>query len=103
YIIEKHSPSRRNYDQLDPNQNGNRSMSHRIYHKSGIAPTQMAGYEQTKIYDGNTSKIRRLTPLECERLQGFPDNWTRYGIYESGKIKELSDTQRYKLMGNAVT
>ncbi len=37
--------------------------------------------------------IRKLTPLECERLQGFPDNWT------SG----LSDTQRYKQCGNAVT
>ena len=37
-------------------------------------------------------KIRRLTPIECERLQGFPDNWT-IG----------SDTQRYKQCGNAVT
>jgi DNA (cytosine-5)-methyltransferase 1 len=43
-------------------------------------------------------KIRRLTPIECERLQGFPDNWTQYG--KSGKI---SDTQRYKMCGNAVT
>jgi DNA (cytosine-5)-methyltransferase 1 len=38
-------------------------------------------------------QIRRLTPLECERLQGFPDNWT----------EGLSDTQRYKTLGNAVT
>jgi DNA (cytosine-5)-methyltransferase 1 len=38
-------------------------------------------------------KIRRLTPLECERLQGFPDNWT----------EGFSDTQRYRMMGNAVT
>jgi len=38
-------------------------------------------------------KIRRLTPIECERLQGFPDNWTG----------GLSDTQRYKCLGNAVT
>jgi len=44
------------------------------------------------------NKIRRLTPIECERLQGFPDNWTQFG--ESGKI---SDTQRYKMCGNAVT
>jgi DNA (cytosine-5)-methyltransferase 1 len=41
----------------------------------------------------NQYRIRRLTPLECERLQGFPDGWT------SG----VSDTQRYRLMGNAVT
>ncbi len=38
-------------------------------------------------------KIRRLTPIECERLQGFPDNWTQ----------GVSDTQRYKQLGNAVT
>ena len=44
-------------------------------------------------------KVRRLTPKECERLQGFPDNWTKYG-----KDDELiSDTQRYKCCGNAVT
>ena len=44
-------------------------------------------------------RIRRLTPVECERLQGFPDNWTKYG-----KDNEpISDTQRYKCCGNAVT
>ena len=42
--------------------------------------------------------IRRLTPIECERLQGFPDNWTKYGTQG-----EISDTQRYKMCGNAVT
>ena len=39
------------------------------------------------------AKIRRLTPKECERLQGFPDDWT----------EGVSDTQRYKAMGNAVS
>jgi DNA (cytosine-5)-methyltransferase 1 len=53
-------------------------------------------HNNNSLYDGN--KIRRLTPIECERLQGFPDNWTQYG--ESGNI---SDTQRYKMCGNAVT
>ena len=38
--------------------------------------------------------VRRLTPLECERLQGFPDHWTA--------IPGNSDTQRYKQLGNAV-
>lgn len=46
--------------------------------------------------------IRRLTPIECERLQGFPDNWTKYGNYD-GVVKEVSDSQRYKMCGNAVT
>jgi DNA (cytosine-5)-methyltransferase 1 len=40
-----------------------------------------------------TQRVRRLTPVECERLQGFPDNWTAC----------VSDSQRYKQMGNAVT
>jgi DNA (cytosine-5)-methyltransferase 1 len=42
--------------------------------------------------------IRRLTPMECERLQGFPDDWTAKGVNGS-----ISNTQRYKMMGNAVT
>jgi len=42
-----------------------------------------------------SSSIRRLTPLETERLQGLPDNWT--------KEPNISDTQRYKLCGNGVT
>ena len=49
-----------------------------------------------------TDRIRRLTPVECERLQGFSDNWTAFGNYD-GEVKPISDTQRYKLMGNAVT
>lgn len=47
--------------------------------------------QRTMIYEGG--RIRRLTPLECERLQGFPDGWT----------EGVSDTQRYKMLGNAVT
>jgi DNA (cytosine-5)-methyltransferase 1 len=47
-------------------------------------------------------RIRRLTPIECERLQGFPDNHTEYGNYD-GEVKEMSNTQRYKQCGNAVT
>lgn len=49
-----------------------------------------------------TPKVRRLTPTECERLQGFPDGWTAKGIID-GKEVEISDTQRYKTLGNAVT
>ena len=53
-----------------------------------------------KLYERN--KIRRLTPVECCRLQGFPDDWNEYGEFE-GEIKPMSDTQRYKQCGNAVT
>jgi len=48
------------------------------------------------------SKIRRLTPIETCRLQGFPDDWNAYGEFD-GKVVEMSDTQRYKQCGNAVT
>ena len=48
------------------------------------------------------NKIRRLTPIECERLQGFPDDWTMMGDYD-GEVKPVSNTQRYKTCGNAVT
>lgn len=42
--------------------------------------------------------VRRLTPLECERLQGFPDGWTEF--YEDGTRQ--ADSHRYRQMGNAV-
>jgi len=48
-------------------------------------------------------RLRKLTPLECERLQGFPDNWTQYGLTLTGEQIEISKTQRYKTVGNAVT
>ena len=48
------------------------------------------------------NNIRRLTEIECERLQGFPDNFTEYGNYD-GVIKKIPKTQRYKMLGNAVT
>jgi DNA (cytosine-5)-methyltransferase 1 len=52
--------------------------------------------ETSGVTDGK--RIRRLTPTECEKLQGFPVGWTEYGLSES-----ISDTQRYKCIGNAVT
>ena len=61
----------------------------------GVAQTLDTGCHQAVI---KSTKIRRLTPIECERLQGFPDDWTKEGT--DGKI---SDSQRYKMCGNAVT
>lgn len=46
-------------------------------------------------------KVRRLTPIECERLQGFPDNWSR--IPWKGKPEEMCpDSLRYKVCGNSM-
>ena len=60
------------------------------------------GGGHTPIVDQLNYRIRRLTPIECERLQGFPDNHTEYGNYD-GEVKKMSNTQRYKQCGNAVT
>lgn len=53
-----------------------------------------------RLFDGY--RVRRLTPIECERLQGFPDDHTSLGNYD-GEVKPMSNTQRYKQCGNAVT
>ena len=63
--------------------------------------------------DKCATRIRRLTPKECERLQGFEDDSTKYGLFKKvkgrliadpeGERVEISDTQRYKTLGNAVT
>jgi DNA (cytosine-5)-methyltransferase 1 len=47
--------------------------------------------------------VRRLTPTECERLQGFPDGWTaqRYD-FKKNVVVDQADSSRYKQMGNAV-
>ena len=64
-----------------------------------ICPTISSNaFQENNLLGG----VRRLTEIECERLQGFSDNWTQYGDY-NGTIKPIAKTQRYKLIGNAVT
>jgi DNA (cytosine-5)-methyltransferase 1 len=48
--------------------------------------------------------VRRLTPMECERLQGFPDRWTDIGEWRDskGKLRKPSDSPRYKALGNSI-
>lgn len=50
----------------------------------------------------NQTTIRRLTPIECERLQGCPASYTKFGRY-GDEVKEVADTNRYKGLGNAFT
>ena len=84
----------------------------------GVANTLDTSTDQATLQD---TRIRRLTPRECERLQGFPDDWTAQGWHycsDNGKDcfprkgecmnegcypEDISDTQRYKMCGNAVT
>ncbi len=72
----------------------------RVYMKT--APTVQASYGTGGDNIPYVNNIRRLTEIECERLQGFPDGWTEFGNYD-GIIKKISKTQRYKMLGNAVT
>lgn len=48
--------------------------------------------------------VRRITPLECERLQGFPDGWTDIGewVDSKGKSRKQADAPRYKALGNSI-
>lgn len=55
--------------------------------------------------DDMKAVVRRLTPLECERLQGFPDGWTDIGDWVDSKGKKHkgeSDSPRYKALGNSI-
>lgn len=70
------------------------------YKKDGISFALNSSGDQGV---GDSHRIRRLTPTECERLQGFPDGWTSKGLTLDGKETIISDTQRYKMCGNAVT
>ena len=72
-------------DREEKRQNGRR------FKEDGEPAFTINTQDRHGVYDG--LRIRKLTPVECERLQGFPDGWT------SG----VSDTQRYRQMGNAVT
>ena len=59
-----------------------------------------AGGDQAAVLTGS---VRRLTPLECERLQGYPDGWTDIPDTEvNGKKVRASDSARYKALGNSI-
>ena len=85
---------------LTPDRTNKRQNGRRIK-KDGEPMFTLTGQDKHGIHI-NQSSIRRLTPKECERLQGFPDDWTSEGII-NGEIVKMSDTQRYKQCGNAVT
>lgn len=60
--------------------------------------------EDAETYPVQNMVVRRLTPMECERLQGFPDHWTDIGewIDEKGKRHKDADSPRYKALGNSI-
>ena len=62
-----------------------------------------SAFEQNNLLNLKGKSIRRLTPTECMRLQGFSDDWCNIGIDKNGKDIKISDSQIYKMVGNAVS
>ena len=80
---------------------GTYEMSRRVYSDEGVSPTITASNPDAKISTRN-DVIRRLTPVECERLQGLPDNYTQ--IPYRGKPKEdCPISKRYEACGRAMS
>ena len=68
------------------------------------AKANCAYREDAETYPVQNMMVRRLTPMECERLQGFPDHWTDIGEWtdEKGKKHKDADSPRYKALGNSI-
>ena len=64
---------------------------------------QGGGVTSSRAISTNNLTWRKLTPLECERLQTVKDLFTTLGIDEKGNEVKISDSQRYKLLGNGFT
>lgn len=75
----------------------NKKQNGRVFKENGEPSFTLTARDNPGIYDGQS--IRKLTPLECERLQGFPDEWTQ----SNDLGKRMSDSVRYKALGNAVS
>jgi DNA (cytosine-5)-methyltransferase 1 len=70
----------------------------------GMAKVTGQQLATSNMFVANSHAVRRLTPLECERLQGFPDGWTDIGewIDSKGKKRKDADSPRYKALGNSI-
>lgn len=67
-----------------------------------VSYTVAATQDQTLVAENESDYVvRRLTPRECERLQGFPDDWTRIP-WKGRPAEECPDGPRYKAMGNSM-
>ena len=86
------------------------TQSRRVYGEDGTFPAlpsrETAGGNQQAVLAGQRTRwiVRRLTPTECERLQGYPDGWTDIGewVDTKGKKHKPADSPRYKALGNSI-
>lgn len=80
-----------------------RAIETNIAHSITVTEHEKATDRGTRVVESNRSVVRRLTPVECCRLQGFPDDWNSEGITKEGKRIQMADAPRYRQLGNAVT
>lgn len=86
------------------------TQARRVYGEDGTFPAlpsrESAGGNQQAVLAGKRTRwiVRRLTPTECERLQGYPDGWTDIGEWTDtkGKKHKPADSPRYKALGNSI-
>lgn len=86
------------------------TQARRVYGEDGTFPALpsrgTAGGNQQAVLAGKRTRwiVRRLTPTECERLQGYPDGWTDIGewVDTKGKKHKPADSPRYKALGNSI-
>lgn len=86
------------------------TQARRVYGEDGAFPAlpsrETAGGNQQAVLAGQRTRwiVRRLTPTECERLQGYPDGWTDIGEWTDtkGKKHKAADSPRYKALGNSI-
>jgi site-specific DNA-cytosine methylase len=67
-----------------------------------IAQTLKAKTTSAVGTGGVRTIVRRLTPLECERLMGWPDNYTAHGVSDEGELVDIANTNRYRICGNGI-
>lgn len=82
-----------------------KTLAHRDYKSATDLVIERGGGEPLENNDKDLKTVvRRLTPLECERLQGFPDGWTDIGdwVDSNGKKHKDADSPRYKAIGNSI-
>ena len=84
------------------NINGRVSQGARLYSIKGKSPALTAKYSGSDAlyYISGAMEVRRLSPLECERLQTLPDYYTALGVDETGNTINIKETLRYKMIGN---
>lgn len=103
-MIDAHYPGEpREYFGVSPTLSTACGGSHLPYIKRTPKQKTHEGEDIKSEAGASGGAIRRLTPVEYERLQGFPDDFTKFGINSKGHKIKISDTQRYKCLGNAVS